>query len=151
MTLKNPRKKEWHFENFFFWGGGIHKKIHVYILRCRKHMSNPNFSQQLLWDTNQQQATLWMNSDKVLFSPPSSVLSLPGTLIGSMQSNVTNWMILCPELEAADPRGRECSAQSSSNIKKDTTPVDPYKTSTRKLFKAPSSRGRAQTDSKVKK
>lgn len=76
-----------------------------------------NFSQQQLQDPNQQQATLWMNCDKVLFFfPPPSVFCLPGTLIGSMQSNVTNWII--HTLQVADRRSRECCAQYSSYIKK---------------------------------
>lgn len=53
----------------------------------------------------------------VLFSPPS-VFCLPGTLIGSMQSNVTNWIIHTLELQAADRRSRECCAQYSSYTKK---------------------------------
>lgn len=96
---------------------------HIYTCtcyRCTTLSVNPVFSQQQLRDTNQQQAALWMNCDKVLFfpPPPPSVFCLPGTLIGSMQSNVTNWIILALELEAADRRSRERRAQSGSHTEK---------------------------------
>lgn len=57
---------------------------------------------------------LWQG---VVLFPPPSVFCLPGTLIGSMQSNVTNWIILALELEAADRRSRERRAQSGSHTK----------------------------------
>lgn len=92
--------------------------------RCTTLSADPKSCRSSrLRDTNQQQAALWMNCDKVLFfcpphpkppSPPPSVFCLPGTLIGSMQSNVTNWIILAPELEAAHRRSREHRAQSSA-------------------------------------
>lgn len=96
--------------NMYVW-------THLYT-QMHHLISKPNFSQQQLRDTNQQQAARWMSCDKVLFfSPLPSVFCLPGTLIGSMQSNVTNWIILAPELEAADRRSRERRAQSGSHTK----------------------------------
>lgn len=69
----------------------------------------------------------------------SSVFCLPGTLIGSMQSNVTNWMILWPELEAADqslllsPAPHRDQLHSSGTVPHDQGPNQSPITSTSKV------------------
>lgn len=88
---------------------------------------------------------LWQG---VVLFPPPSVFCLPGTLIGSMQSNVTNWIIYALELQAADRRSRECYAQCSSYTKKTSlgwqrqfllwTPPGLYTWSCKELVKTPS-------------
>lgn len=51
--------------------------IHIYTHIQMHHLvSKPNFSQQHLQDTKQQQTALWMNCDKVLFFSPLPLSSV---------------------------------------------------------------------------
>lgn len=85
-----------------------------YTLRCKTLSANPiSHSSSCGTPTSNKQLFEWTVTRCCSFPPPS-VFCLPGTLIGSMQSNVTNWIILALELEAADRRSRERCAQSGS-------------------------------------
>lgn len=116
VTPKNTWKKEEEKMGEKIHG---HRQIHVCIHVFTHWDAKPYQQTQFLTAAaaGHQPATsnslneLWQG---VVLFPPPSVFCLPGTLIGSMQSNVTNWIILAPELEAADRRSRERCAQSGS-------------------------------------